>query len=124
MDSKKVLQSFGKCYNSNDYRSLQDLLSSNIMYESYDCMYKVASVDKVIEVLQQSTKQNTYAHSGYYMYKGLVLKHLQECVLICDEYTLECIRIVGIKAKRGKIVNITGYKPSEYRYTRGKKIDG
>lgn len=124
MDIRKIYDAFGRCYNIRDFGGMTNLLSDDVVYDSYDCIYKVTSFKDVVKVLSESTKENSSAYSGYYMQNGMFVKRLTQCVLICDDSTLKCTRLVSVKIKKGKIALITGYEPNEYDFTRGKKIDG
>lgn len=122
MNRKETLNTFGRCYNNGDFNTNALLLHDECAYEAYDCIYKVISQKEVIKVLTESVKDATSAFEGFYLHKGVLFKRLTECVLICDDVALKCSRIIYIKQKRGKIVNIIGFNPQEHEFTRGKKI--
>jgi len=118
----KALQTFGRCYNNRDFDAIKEHLSTKCEYQSFDCMYKITSPEDVINVLKESDKAETSAYDGFSIPRGIQIKHLKESVLICDDDTFKCIRIISIKVRRGKIANIIGFDPDKYDYTRGKKI--
>lgn len=118
----KALNIFGICYNNKDFDAINEHLSLRCEYQSFDCLYKLTMPENVINVLKESTKADTSAYDGFCSPKGVQIKRLKECVLICDDDTFKCIRIIGIKVKRGEIFNIIGFDPEKYDYTRGKKI--
>lgn len=122
MRLENAIEAFGECYNNRDFSSVARNLIPNCEYQSFDCMYKIVSPENVIKVLNDSNKIGTSAYNGFCTQKGMQLKRLKECVLICDNDTFKCVRIVIIRIKRGKISNITGFNPEDYDYTRGKKI--
>ena len=122
MNKKSILKAFGECYNQKDFKDISYLIREDVIYEAYDCLYKITSCGDVLKVLEESIKKNTKAYEGYFFYKGILTKRLYECVLICDENTIECVRIVHFKIRRGKVAYITGYNPKEYDFTRGKQI--
>lgn len=123
MNEKKILRSFGQCYNKKDFNNITGLFADDIKYESFDCMYSVRSAKDVSNVLIESVLPKTNIFLGFYMYRGVLYKRLKECVLICNSTTLECMRLINIRTKRGKIVNITGLDPKEYVHTRGMIIN-
>lgn len=122
MNQSQLNRCFGQCYNNKDYTSITGMLSNDVQYESFDCMYLVSSSKRVYNVLVDSTIANTQAYYGYYKYPDAIFKRLRECVLICYKDTLVCDKIVCIKCKRGKIIKIIGIDANEYSYTRGKLI--
>ena len=122
MNKRKALKIFGTCYSNGEFESLSYLLYDNVVYESYDCMYKIIMLSAVVKILNESIKKGTSAFSGFYLRKGILINHLTECILICEDDTFQCIRIINIRIKRGKIITITGYDPKDYKYTRGQKI--
>lgn len=122
MRLENAIKEFGECYNNRDFSSIAKNLTPNCEYQSFDCMYKIVSPEDVIKVLNESNKNRTSAYNGFCNRKGMLLKRIKECVLICDDDTFKCLRIVIIRTKRRKISNITGYNTDEYNYTRGKKI--
>lgn len=118
----KSLITFGACYNNRDFDSITEHLNPKCEYQSFDCLYKLTSPENVVNVLKESTKHDTSAYNGFCSPKGVQIKRLRECVLICDDDTFKCIRIIGIKVKRRKIFHIIGFDPEKYDFTRGKKI--
>ena len=124
MDKSKLLKLFGECYNKGDFGKIEPLLSNNVRYDSFDCMYNIATVSGVKKVLIDSVKKETGAYEGFYLKKGILLEKLLECVIICDDDNLKSVRIVDVKPKRGRIFIITGYDPAKHMHTRGKRIVG
>ncbi len=124
MDKSKLLKVYGKCYNNGDFGNIEPLLSNNVKYEAFDCMYSVATVPGVKKVLTDSLRGGTGAYEGFYFRKGIILEKLIECVIICNDENLKSIRIVDVKPKRGRIFSITGFDPAEHMHTRGKRIVG
>ena len=122
MDKSKLLKLYGLCYNDRDFGKIQPMLGMNVTYEAFDCMYSVISADEVIKVLYDSCKDKTSAYEGFYLRKSILLEKLIECILICDDNDLKSIRIIDVKSKRGKIINITGVDPDEHMHTRGKRL--
>lgn len=123
MNDKELLIKLGKCYNIKNFESIIEFFDDNVVYESFDCLYRVSSKDDVAKVMTDSIKSGTSSYEGFFLRKGIIKKHLTQCILICDDSTLKCIRILHLKQKKRIIVNITGYNPEEYNYTRGKKIE-
>ena len=73
MDKSKILKLFGICYNSRDFGEIKTVLSKNVTYEAFDCMYNVTSVEEVIKVLSDSCKDETSAYEGFYLRKSNVV---------------------------------------------------
>ena len=74
MNDKKLLVTLGKCYNKKNFEDIITLLNDNVVYESFDCLYRVSSKDDVVKVMTDSLKDETRAFEGFLLKIGIVNK--------------------------------------------------
>ncbi len=128
MKVEKCYKAFGECYNSGDFTPIARSIRQDVLYESFDFLYKIKGKDKVLDTLNTRAKDNQEraypleAYRGFFFRQILSFKRLLPCVILYSSKEKTTSRIVYLKLRRGKIISITGLDPKEYHHTRGDKL--